>query len=307
MSIRTTLVLLSLLAAACGEGTGPDGGGDGQLTARIDGEPWASDAIYLESGVVHNLPGLYLIQGTEVSGSEARSIMITLSNIRGPGTYPLGMGGGTVGGVGHLTDAGAGWLTPLSGASGTITITTLTDTRIVGTFAFTAVGATGGASGTRTVTDGKFDLAVTTSAGVGELPPEAGSRVSAELNGAGWNASTVALQALPAVVWGFSASNTEYALSVAVNDVTGPGTYPLTTVGQIAIAAVTAGNDAPENCCWGFVGGVSGDGEIIIETWTGTRATGTFSFQLPATGGSGATAPMNVLNGTFDVGIPQVP
>ena len=58
-----------------------------------------------------------------------------------------------------LVQGGAAWAANPSGGSGTITVTALTSTRVAGTFQFTGAAVSGtGASATRQVTSGKFDL-----------------------------------------------------------------------------------------------------------------------------------------------------
>lgn len=309
--VRIAFAAAVAAAVACGgDSTGPGGGtgsGDSRMTARIDGAQWASDAIYVESGVQSVVPGLYVISGTRVTGSTATGITITLSDIKGPGTYPLGTGGGVSGGSGIVVESPAGWGTPLSGAAGTITITTLTSSRISGTFEFTAVASTGGATGTRVVSDGRFDLDVVTQGTVAPLPDQAGGRVSAQIGGEAWNAATIALQPLPATVWGFAASNNEHLISLALQGVDGPGNYELSNTVPLRFAEVKGPGDAPNTgaCCWtSTLGGATGS--LTIDTWTGTRATGTFAFTLSPADGSAATEPIVVAGGTFDVGIPQV-
>ena len=55
----------------------------------------------------------------------------------------------------------SGWSTIVSGSGGTITITSLTQDEIAGTFSFTAKGILNApATSIKTVTSGKFDLPV---------------------------------------------------------------------------------------------------------------------------------------------------
>ena len=150
---RPAVLLLLGLVAGCGDGAGPGGGdGDGFMRATIDGQAWESDALPLENGVQYTTPGAYAIVGSKVQGgNDALSVVLSLFNIRGPGTYPLGMGGGTVGGLGTIGSQGGSWSTLLSGSAGTVTITTLTSDRIAGTFAFTAHANMDPAGAARTV------------------------------------------------------------------------------------------------------------------------------------------------------------
>ena len=305
-ALSAFLGLALLTLGACGGESGPNGGGSGFMRAEIDGEEWESDDIALENGIQYTTPGAYAIQGTKVvSGSDALSVVLSLFNIRGPGTYRLGMGGGTVGGIGFVANASGNWGTILSGNEGTVTITTLTDDRIAGTFEFTGHASLNSNGAVREVTNGEFDVAIVRNGNVAELPANAGSEISATFNGQEWFASTIAVQPTPGTLFGFSALNTEYTLSIGVNEVTAPGTYPLQLAGQVAYAAVSDGVDQDGNCCWGFgPGGTNGVGSITIEALSADRATGTFSFTLPSQQNGTATGELVVANGEFDLGLP---
>lgn len=297
---RRLMGAVLLLLLACGDDTGPNGGGGGGIRATINGDEWESDEA-LTPVVQYVSSGIYVLQGSRLEGgTDASTLLITVVNIPGPGTYPLGTGGGVAGGNGVYAENTANWSTQLSGAAGTITIDVLTDTRIAGTFEFTGGGAPGNAAGTREVTGGEFDLDINTSGNVPDLPANAYSRISATLNGTSWNAATIALGG--GNPFGFTASNTQYALGVAVTNVTGTGTFALGGGGpNVVVAGVTPGDTSPNNCCWSST---PGTGSITIATFTATRATGTFSFTLPADPGSAASGNMIIANGTFDIGRP---
>ncbi len=305
---RALLVVAPTLASCGDGGTGPTGGeANGFMTARIDGSAWASDPIYVDQGAQVTGSGIYVIQGTQVSGTEALAIVLSLMNVPGPGTYPLGTGGGVSGGTGIVALGGSGWTTPLSGAAGTITIAEVGDTRITGSFSFTADASTGGASGTRAVTQGEFDLPLRRVGTVQPVPETSMNHVGATVGGEAWSAATITLQPNPATLWGFSAGNDRHMITIAVQDVAGPGTYALSSVAPLRLAEVYGPGgplDTSEDCCWtSALGGATGS--VTIDTWTGTRATGSFSFTLPAKSGTVATGPITVSAGTFDVGIPE--
>lgn len=69
--------------------------------------------------------------------------------------------GTSAGGIGTVIDSPSSWSTPLNGASGSATITTLTATRIAGTFQFDADDILGAATSVA-VTAGEFDITVST-------------------------------------------------------------------------------------------------------------------------------------------------
>lgn len=157
------VVLLCLIAGGCGKDNpaGPSDGGsngppNGSMSAAINGAAWSAGSI-----VVNFIPataqfeGLVTIIGTD---STQRSISIT-ARAGGPATYTVG---GTSSTNMFVADAnGRGWQAqpPFPGSSGTVTFTTMTANRVVGTFTFFAVAATAtGATGTMNVTDGRFDV-----------------------------------------------------------------------------------------------------------------------------------------------------
>jgi hypothetical protein len=72
-----------------------------------------------------------------------------------------------------------------------VVITSLTSSRIAGTFSFTSTEATGTIS-TRTVSNGAFDLPISGTAGT--VQPYQGSSMKATLGGAAWIGATIAVQ-----------------------------------------------------------------------------------------------------------------
>jgi hypothetical protein len=299
-----------VLAACGGDGGGgsTDPGNTGQFkfTAKIDGTSWASTGGVERAGVPITLPGLYVLTGTNLSGGTAYTIVISLYNISGPGTYPLGVGVSVPGGNVLVSSLAGGWRTPQTGADGTITITTLTPSRIEGTFSFTAVAFTGGATGTKTVTDGAFVLEVKPTGTVGPLPDNAGSKVTATLNGAAYNAADVASTFIPSsgiltIVGNNSARSV--TISLAGIPAAGVGTYALSNGSPTRTLGVTVLNGTQVAGLYSSsVGG--GSGSVTISSLTATRIKGTFTATLGAAG-SGATGTMTVANGTFDVGRQQ--
>jgi hypothetical protein len=302
-------------AIACGGDSGPAGpAAAGSFTATIDGDAWASDAQYLAGGVTVVGPGVYTMAGSRAtSPSSALTVTLTLYNIDRPGTYPIGVSPSVVGALAIVAEPTNGWASPLSGAAGTITITTLTESRMAGTFTFTATPVSGGATGSRVVTDGKFDLPIRTANGIPPLPPSAGSRMNAAMGGVAWNAATVAT-AKTSNAFIVTASNTDYTMSFSLASVTGAGTYPISITTPIRTIQVGGPAGATgDHCCWG--GGVvighdgtistPDEGTVTITSFTDTRVVGTFTATLAPTAGTQASTPLVITNGAFDVGIPQ--
>jgi hypothetical protein len=241
-----------------------------------------------------------VITATGIAGASSTSITLTLYNIRGTGTYPLGMTPTTVGGIGIVTENAAGWSTPLSGAAGTVTITTL-DTRIAGTFEFTASAAIGGATGDRQVTNGRFDFLLGGAAG-SQPAANAGHVMSGTVGGTTWHASTVVANSVLNNTLIVTASNTAYILSFTVGGFTGTATYPLTfggTPGRNLTVQRVLGNQQGSVCCWG---GAGSTGTFTVATMTPARITGTFVATLTPVSGTTASGTVAVTGGTFDLG-----
>ncbi len=97
-----------------------------------------------------------------VSGStNERLLSFTLSGMTGPGTYALGTGQPTrtMGVSGVTSPLTTAWSSSGAGASGSVSVTSITATRIKGTFSATLGPAPGtSTTGTLTVTNGVFDI-----------------------------------------------------------------------------------------------------------------------------------------------------
>ena len=195
LALMTASVCFGLLAG-CGGGdntTGPTNGGNSggttggttggtsgttQMIATIDGKAWTASSGGVMAIQVSSASGGYLISGIEITGTTiGTSLSISINDIPGPGTYPLGTDGVSVaGGFAGVTVGGTQtWTTPVSGAAGTITITALTTAHIAGTFSYTARLPTNEAAGVRVVTSGVFaersaTMATTAFDGSGEAP-----------------------------------------------------------------------------------------------------------------------------------------
>ena len=160
--MRTSLQLLSIafLVGAVGCG-GSDGNGvtnpnpqqsAGSMSARIDGATWTATVVT----VAVNANGLI------VSGANGNGIGVAVGASRLLGTGPQTFGAGAnFNALATMTTGTQSWsATGIQGSnsSGSITLTTLTATRAVGTFTFNAAALAGGATGTKAVTSGAFDV-----------------------------------------------------------------------------------------------------------------------------------------------------
>jgi len=300
----------------CGGDTAPTStsGGGGSFSASIDGVAWTADASTAEAR--HSQPGKYILGGTKTTGTSQLGLEIDLYNIAAAGTYPLGVGDKVFGGVGWVTAASPPtyWLTPFSGTAGTVTITSLSDTRITGSFSYNAPAYTviGNATGTKTVTGGTFDLPVKITGTVGAVAANAGGKMSAVVGGVPWNAANVTYNKASGNIQ-FTGDNTSYLVGINLASVTGTGTFNLTTSPlRILTVSGPATNPTGVNCCWGGTVGLVQDtivtlkdvGSVTISTFSATRIAGTFGAVLAGVPNTVANGQLVVANGSFDIGIP---
>jgi hypothetical protein len=273
------------------------------MTATIDGKAWtAATSFALQSDAVASR---YLLSGIEVGTNT--SIVLSIGDIPGPGTYPLGVDGVTVaGGFGGVTAlSGQTWNTSFSGAAGTITITALTTKHIAGTFSFTASLATNGATGTRSVANGVFDIPFNSDATLRALPDSIGSKLTATLNGQAWNAAIASGQTSNGFI-SLSGINDKQTVLFTIAAPTVTGTFPLSYTSPYFAWAIdpNAVKPAGTQCCWGVIGDA---GTITFTTVTKTRTKGTFSITLSPQPGTAARGQLTIAGGTFDLGMYHTP
>lgn len=308
--ILATAVLVTLGLAGCGggggddgeTGPGPDNSTDSGMSAKVDGANWTAGELTAYATAVPGVPGGIGIGGTQnVSSLDSRSITLSLYNVSGPGTYPLGVLPPVRGGSGQYTTSSTGWITAGSGTAGSVTFTTLSATRVVGTFRFNA-GAVpgGGAAGTKVVTDGSFDLPL-----IGTMTPvteKDGASVTATLNGSPYIASTVAVIAKGAQGFAVSTIDGSSALTIWLNEVTAPGAYApsVTPLHAILVSDLSVGSGG-SHPNWGVT--EDDAGTITVTSLTTDRVRGTFEVTLKPQPNGGASGEM-VVAGSFDVGTP---
>lgn len=288
----TAAVFLLAAVTACGGGTTPGGGGGATgFTASVDGTAYTYDQ-YTHVSVSTAAPGTYVLIGSRiVSGTTAESITLSIYNISATGTYPLGVNATNFGGIASVQEGATSFTTPLNGGSGTVTVTTLTSTRIAGTFAFTAANPLTPTS-IKTVTNGSFDLTI--SGTPGTVLPNQGSTMSAQIAGAAWNGATIVMVGHSSGVFAFGGQSLgSYSLDFNLSSITGPGTYPLSNTGSVETLVATLGGSA-----WSSQ--LGGSGSVVVTSLNNDRIKGTFSATLSTTGGG----PLTIASGTFDLGIP---
>ena len=149
---RASNCAVVMLLAACGsnDATGPVTLPQGSMSARIDGSTWtASTALTATYG-----NGILAAAGVDASLRTIGFGVVATA----PGTFTVGPTGTA---NGSLTEGSGGtiWQAVANLGNGTITITSLTPTGASGSFSFTLVAnAASGATGSRTITNGSFDL-----------------------------------------------------------------------------------------------------------------------------------------------------
>ena len=164
-SLRLLAVTSTLVALACGGGgddddgnpTGPPGGGatNGSFSVQINGASSSATGTITVQRQQNNTIGF---AGSGSAGGTTYGVAVSIVNATGPGPHSLNIfAGGDGSNVTIGTSSGVGYTTGLTGGSGTVTITSLTSTRIVGIFSGTAVPA--GSSGANLVlVNGQFDI-----------------------------------------------------------------------------------------------------------------------------------------------------
>jgi hypothetical protein len=150
---------LSLAASSCGGYGSADAGTDplvigvtnGSFTASINGTAWSAIAKVIVSRPTSTSLTLF-------ATSTTYAVNIVVLNVSGPGTFSLNSAPSN-GNQAAISSTAGGWNSGNTGGTGSVVITTLTSSHVVGTFAFEGQPTSGtGATGTIHVTNGKFDL-----------------------------------------------------------------------------------------------------------------------------------------------------
>jgi hypothetical protein len=310
--LRAVFILLAtqVLLSACSGGDGPtdpddgnNGGNNGTtgMSATIDGQAWSAGANFVTAAALNQVSGSYIIMG--VPTGSANSVTMLINFVTKTGTYPLGVDGASVPGGFASVSGGGIWTTPFSGAAGSITISTITSSRIAGNFQFTAVG-TSGATGTRVVTNGVFDVPVSPATPIPVLTDSMGSTMSGTLNGQAWNGAIVSGQTTP-THFSILAINDRQSLNFTMPKPTAAGTYIITEGPGSILRATDPGVVPPAGarCCYGIAGDRV---TIVLTSLTTTRARGSFAGSLRAVPGTAASGSLS-LNGSFDIGLFHTP
>ena len=151
--MRVATPFLLVAAVSCGgDNTGPNGQTNGDMTAKIDGTAFSSVTTLAQRNTT-NAGTIIAVSGADAHGTGLGFAFLDA----GVGTYSIGDLTPTNATV--LDGTGKVWTAGAIGGSGTLTVTALDATHVAGTFAYSAVASAGsGATGTKTVTQGVFDV-----------------------------------------------------------------------------------------------------------------------------------------------------
>lgn len=153
--VLSAMGLLSIVACGGSDSvTGTTTGNCGTTTtmsATIDGTAWCSPAASVSRAGNNSI---IAVAGIDLGLTASISFGVVAP---ATGTFSVAPGNNTFGSA-TVAKAGKGWSSAVPGGTGSVTFTTLTANHVVGTFAFDAVGASGGATGMVHVTNGKFDI-----------------------------------------------------------------------------------------------------------------------------------------------------
>ena len=166
--LKRLAVVATLVALGCGGGgddddgdpTGPPGGGggggatNGTFSVSVNGTTWSAQGTVSVTRGTNNFIG---VAGSGYAGTTAYSIVVGIANATGPGTHSLNVFAGGDGSSVIVGGVQTGWGTAFQGGGGTLTITSLTSNRIVGTFSGTAIPSSGTAANL-VLTSGQFDI-----------------------------------------------------------------------------------------------------------------------------------------------------
>lgn len=146
------LLLAATFSACGGDSTGPEitipSPSNGSMTARVDGASWS--ALAVDAITSQGSAPIISIAGTNTQFTISMAWVDS-----GPRTYTIGQ---AIGLNATLIGGSSGWTAAGQQGSGSVTVTTRTAERVAGTFTYTMVASGAGASGTRSVTNGAFDI-----------------------------------------------------------------------------------------------------------------------------------------------------
>ena len=270
------------------------------MTFRVDGT-----ATTTASATASFANGILSIAGTDTARSTTIGFAVT-PTAAGVGTYTLGPSSSANAQL-FVGNPASGWQAAVGSGSGTITVTALTSTNASGTFSFSLVAVPGtGATGTKSITEGVFNVALTT-APPPAATPNGGNTFSTLIDGTLWTSSFSRRATLGGNILAITGQDTNFrviTLAVPISGgllipPSGPATVSLDfTPGIRGTVTMVLGAQNWDN---GHDGAV---GTITITSLSATRVAGTFTVTLVNNPLNAAPVPTaRLTSGQFDMAL----
>ena len=249
--------------------------------------------------------GILSIGGTDSSRSTTLGFALTPTPA-GTGTYTLGPLNPANAQM-QVGSPAAGWQAGVGIGSGTITLTTLTNTTAAGTFSFTLAAVPGsGATGTKSITEGSFNVTFT-SVPPPSPTPSSGSTFTVAIDGTAWSSSLSRRATMTNNILTITGQDTNFrVITLAVPISAGlliPPSSPVTvtldfTAGVRGTVTMVQGAQNWDN------GRAGATGSFTVTSISQTRVTGTFNVTLIGNPANATPVPNAVLtNGQFDMAL----
>lgn len=270
------------------------------VTFRVDGAVTSATSA---TGSLAN--GILSIGGTDTSRSTTIGFALT-PTAAGVGTYPLGPLSSANAQL-YVGNPAAGWQAGVGIGSGTITVSALTPTSASGTFSFSLAAVPGtGATGTKSITEGVFNVTLTTPTPPSSTP-SGGSTFTVVIDGTPWTSSLSRRATLTNNILAITGQDTNFrviTLAVPISaglliPPSGPATVSLDfTPGVHGVVTMVQGAQNWDN------GHDGGAGTFTITSISATRVTGTFTVTLVNNPVNVAPVPTaRLTSGQFDMAL----
>ncbi|HEV3062078.1 MAG TPA: DUF6252 family protein [Vicinamibacterales bacterium] len=269
----------------------------GTLTFKADGVSESATSITASFA-----NGILSIGGTDSSRATTLSFALT-PTAAGTGTYSLGPLS-TANALVLIGNPAAGWQAAAGIGNGTITINSLTSTTASGTFSFSLVAVAGsGASGTKSITEGAFNVTFTSVPSPAPTP-SGGSTISALVDGVQWTSSLTRRATLGNNFLTLTGQDTNFRVITIVVPVSStlfvPPSQPPTILlnGTLGLVTMVLGAQNWDN------GHAGGGGTFTLTGLSVTRVTGTFTATLVLSGSNASPGSFAQLtSGQFDMAL----
>ena len=285
---------------APGNSSGSSNPSTSSMTFRVDGTATTASSV---AGNFAN--GILSVSGTDASRATTLSFAVT-PTAAGTGTYTLGPLS-SANALILIGNPAAGWQAAVGIGSGTITINTLTTTTASGTFSFSLAAVAGsGATGTKTITEGTFNV---TFASTGPPPgtPGNGSSISVLIDGVQWTSSLSRRATLLNNILTITGQDTNFRVITLAVPFSGGVQIPPSPPASVSLDFATPGRGivtmvlGAQNWDNGHDGGA---GTFTVTSISNTRVAGTFNVTLVNNPVNVAPVPTaRLTNGQFDMAL----